>query len=278
MRYSAEMAIRTDERRASIVRLVSALGELSVEDLALRLGVTESTVRRDLQRLASEGRIMRSFGAAVAARRGLSEPSLAERIATSRIEKDAIGAWGAAQVCEGETILLDAGTTTGRVAAHLRDRSKITVVTNGLTALSELSHADRVEVLVLGGRLRQLSQGLVGPLTDSSLGALTFDRIFLGADGLRADLGICEAEIEQTRTKELMASRADHVYVVADSSKLGARPFNAWARLKWYTLVTDDGATDEALEPFRNNPDIEVVLAPCNHLDVPGRRSTLATI
>ena len=224
MRYSAEMAIRTDERRASIVKLVSALGELSVEDLALRLGVTESTVRRDLQRLASEGRIMRSFGAAVAARRGLSEPSLAERTATSRIEKDAIGAWSAAQVCEGETILLDAGTTTGRVAAHLRERSNITVVTNGLTALSELSHADRVEVLVLGGRLRQLSQGLVGPLTDSSLGALTFDRIFLGADGLRADLGICEAEIEQTRTKELMASRADHVYVVADSSKLGATP------------------------------------------------------
>ena len=219
---------------------------------------------------------MRSFGAAVAARRGLSEPSLAERIATFADREGCDRRLERCPGLRGRDILLDAGTTTGRVAAHFRERSNITVVTNGLTALSELSHADRVEVLVLGGRLRQLSQGLVGPLTDSSLGALTFNRIFLGADGLRADLGICEAEIEQTRTKELMASRADHVYVVADSSKLGARPFNAWARLKWYTLVTDDGATDEALEPFRNNPDIEVVLAPCNHLDVPGR-STLTT-
>ena len=131
---------------------------------------------------------------------------------------------------DGETILLDAGTTTGRVAAHLVDRSNITVVTNGLTALSELSHAYGVQVVVLGGRLRQLSQGLIGPLTDSSLASITFDRAFLGADGLRADFGICEAEIEQTRTKELMASRAAHVYVVADSSKLGTRPFNAWAR------------------------------------------------
>ena len=265
------VGLRTDERRSTIVKLLSALGELSVEELSGRLGVTESTVRRDLQRLASDGRIMRSFGAAVANRMSLAEPSLAERTATARVEKDAIGAWCAAQVRDGETIVLDAGTTTGRIAAHLRDRSGITVVTSGLTALAELAHAEGVQVVVLGGRLRHLSQGLVGPLTDMSLSAFTFDRAFLGADGLRADLGICEAEMEQTRTKELMASRAAHVYVVADCAKLGASPFNAWARVPKYTLVTDDNARDDVLEPFRANRDIDVVLVSPDDLHMPQR-------
>lgn len=259
------MAVRTDERRTSIVRLVSAMGEISVEDLARRLGVTESTVRRDLQRLAAEGRIVRSFGAAVATRMSLSEPSIAERTSSARLEKDAIGAACAAQVLDGETVFLDAGTTTGRIAAHLRDRSGITVVTNGLTVISELTLSEGIEVMVLGGRLRKLSQGLVGPLADQTLGSLTFDRAFLGADGLRADLGICEAEIEQTRTKELVASRTNHVYVAADSSKLGASPFNAWARLGDYTLVTDDQAGD-ALQPFLDAVEIEVIAAAPDHL------------
>jgi DeoR/GlpR family transcriptional regulator of sugar metabolism len=212
---------------------------------------------------------MRSFGAAVSTRLSLTEPSIAERTSSFRLQKDAIGAWCADQVVAGETVLLDAGTTTARIAAHLRDRREITVVTTGLSVLSELAHADAIEVLVLGGRLRKLSQGLVGPLADASLGSLTFDRAFLGADGLRADLGICEAEIEQTRTKELIASRADRVYVAADSSKLGAAPFNAWARVDEYTLVTDDGASDESLDPFRHRAGTDIVLASPDHFEVP---------
>jgi DeoR/GlpR family transcriptional regulator of sugar metabolism len=244
------------------------MGQVSVEDLALRLGVTESTVRRDLQRLAAEGRIMRSFGAAVAARSTLTEPSITERTARARLQKDAIGACCAAAVEEGETVFLDAGTTTARIAAHLRDRCDITVVTTGLTVMSELMDADGIEVLVLGGRLRKLSQGLVGPLADASLGSLTFDRAFLGADGLRADLGICEAEIEQTRTKELVASRAERVYVAADSSKLGTAPFNAWARLDTYTLATDDHASAEMLRPFRDRGNVEILIASSDHLEL----------
>jgi DeoR/GlpR family transcriptional regulator of sugar metabolism len=250
-------------RRAHTVELLSAFGELSVETLATRLKVTESTIRRDLQRLAAQGQITRTFRGATVVNSPLSEPSLAQRASTARAEKDAIGAWCAAQVQEGETILLDAGTTTGRLAAHLRARSGITVVTSGLTAILELANADDIELVVLGGKLRHVSQGLVGPLTELSLSRLTANRVFLGADGLRADLGICEADLVQTRGKELMAERGRHVYVLADSSKLGASPFDAWAPLPaMYTLVTDDGAREEDLQPFREQEGVEVVLAP----------------
>ena len=84
-------------------------------------------------------------------------------------------------------------------------------------------------MILLGGRLRTVSQSFVGPVTEAALERMSFDRAFMGADGVRADRGICEKDLEQTRLKELMMSRADHVYVLAHGAKLGAAPFHAWA-------------------------------------------------
>lgn len=245
--------------------MLSALGQLTVEDLAGRLDVTESTVRRDLQRLAADGKITRTLGGASASSGPFGEPTLAQRAHEARAQKEAIARWCAKTIGAGETIMLDAGTTTGRVASALRERVDLTVITTGLTAMMELAGADGVDVIVLGGRLRHISQGLVGPLTDLTLTRVTADRVFLGADGIRADLGICEADLEQTRTKELMAAQARRVYVLADSSKLGRAPFDAWARVGEYTLVTDALATEEQLAPFLAAPEIEVVVAPTLH-------------
>jgi DeoR/GlpR family transcriptional regulator of sugar metabolism len=149
----------------------------------------------------------------------------------------------------------------GRVAHHLRGRERLTVITNAITSINELADADDVEVIALAGRLRHSSQSFVGPLTDITLARLSADRAFLGADGLLATHGICEASADQTRTKELMMARARHVYVLADSSKLGQEPFHAWAPVcEPWTLVTDDSASEEQLEPFRALPHVDVVV------------------
>lgn len=109
------------------------------------------------------------------------------------------------------------------------------------------------------GTLRHLSQGFLGPLTEAALARVSFDRAFLGADAVTADRGICEAELEQTRLKELMIERAGAVYVLAHAAKLGQRPFHAWAPLPPdVTLVTDSSATDEQIRPF-TDAGIEVV-------------------
>jgi DeoR/GlpR family transcriptional regulator of sugar metabolism len=100
------------------------------------------------------------------------------------------------QVQPGETILLDAGTTVGAMSDYLRSVAGLTVVTAGLTALEALADADAVRVECIGGTLRHLSQGFVGPLAEATLERLTFDRAFLGADAVNAELGICEAELE----------------------------------------------------------------------------------
>jgi DeoR/GlpR family transcriptional regulator of sugar metabolism len=265
--------MRSAERHQHIVGLLAARGDVSVEQLAAELDVTPSTIRRDLTRLTSEGKVTRTYGGAVVAAAGSPESPLHQRAREARAQKDAIGSWAAAQVSDGETVMLDAGTTVGRAAHHLRGRAAITVITNGLTSIIELADADDIEVIVLGGALRHISHGLVGPVTDMNLARFSADRVFLGADGLTAERGICEASPVQTRTKELMAARAAQIYVLADSTKVGCAPFMAWAPLERpWTLVTDSLATDEQLAPFRARPGISVVVASVGTRSLPVQR------
>ena len=238
------------KRRALIERLVAEQGAVQVEELADALSVTPSTIRRDLSLLTDQGKLARTYGGAMPATSG--EPSLGQRTTLANAEKDRIARWAAKQIVPGDTVLLDAGTTTGRLAHHLRDHAGLTVVTNGITVLTELVDADAVQVIGLGGEMRHISQGFVGPLAELTLSRISADKVFVGADGLDARLGICEASLLQTRLKEQMIARAREVYVLADRSKLGAAPFNAWAPLpaNW-TLVTDNAAPAAALAAFQ---------------------------
>ncbi|MGH3642843.1 MAG: DeoR/GlpR family DNA-binding transcription regulator [Mycobacterium sp.] len=245
------MAVRQSKaRRSEIVRLAKTSGLASVEELSTLFVVTPSTIRRDLAQLTAEGLIARTYGGAIALG-AHPEPSIRQRTLEGYDAKRAIAKWAATQVLPGETILLDAGTTVGAMGEFLRAAEGLTVITAGLTALEALADADAVHIECLGGTLRHLSQGFVGPLTESALARLSFDRAFLGADAVTADRGICEAELEQTRLKELMMERAGAVYVLAHAAKLGARPFHAWAPLPPdVTVVTDSAATDAQTRPF----------------------------
>jgi DeoR/GlpR family transcriptional regulator of sugar metabolism len=214
--------------------------------------VTASTIRRDLALLNSQGRLARTYGGAMALG-AHPEASLRQRTGEAFEQKHAIARWAASVVQPGENILLDAGSTAGALAHELRGFGPLSVTTPGLNTLQELADSEGIEVDCLGGRLRGVSQSFVGPLAEASLERMSFDRVFLGADAVTAEDGICEADHAQTRLKELMARRGRSVYVLADSSKLGLRPFHAWARLALpWTLVTDDGADPAQVQKFRD--------------------------
>lgn len=246
-------------RRDQIVHLATTTGLASVEELSRAFGVTASTIRRDLAQLTAAGRLARTYGGAMALV-AHPEASLRQRTGEAFEAKRAIARWAAGQIRTGETVLLDAGSTVGALAHELRTAGDLTVATTGLTALQELSDVDDVRVECLGGTLRPLSQSFVGPLTEAALERMTFDRVFLGADGVTARHGLCEADLRQTRLKELMARRADAVYVLAHSSKIGRRPFHTWVQLPpGWTLVTDGAADEDEVRALRA-AGIEVVL------------------
>ncbi|QPP05326.1 DeoR/GlpR transcriptional regulator [Streptomyces bathyalis] len=264
-------AIGSQARRDRIVQLANTTGLASVEELSRLFDVTASTIRRDLAKLTTNGQLARTYGGAMALT-AHPEASLRQRTGEAYEAKRDIARWAAAQVQAGESLLLDAGSTVGALAHELRTARKVTVATTGLTALQELSDVETIHVECLGGTLRPLSQGFVGPLTEAALERMTFDRVFLGTDGVSHEHGICEADLRQTRLKELMARKAEHVYVLAHAAKLGRRPFHAWATLPpGWTLVTDTSADSASVEALRAKG-VEVVLAePLEASPVPAR-------
>lgn len=246
------MASKTEQRRAEIVALAAELGLASVDDLAARFAVTASTIRRDLALLSRSGQLARTYGGAIAAG-ARAETSLPQREHEGFDAKSAIASWAAGQVQAGESILLDAGSTVALLARRLPPVDQLTVTTASIPVINLLRSHPEVNLVALGGRLRELSDAFVGPLTEQSLERLSFDRLFLGTDGVSADGAICEAELDQTRLKELMARRSREVYVLAHSTKLGRAPFHSWARIsRPWTLVTDDGADPDFLAQFRS--------------------------
>lgn len=239
----------TQERHAALVRLLEQ-GVSGVETLAAEVNVSPSTVRRDLTRLEREGRIARTYGGALVRER-FQERSFSESEQLHRAAKARI-AGAAVDVVPGEaTVFLDAGTTCLSVARLLLDRGPRTVFTRGIEAAALLARARDIDVVVLGGHVRRLSHGLVGPLTTLALDRISFDVAFLGADAVDPVRGLGEPTHEETSVKERAAARAARVLLLADASKLRTAPLTAWLPIQSsWTLVTDD-ADAAILSAFR---------------------------
>lgn len=252
---------KTEKRRQTILRLITSEGA-NVEALSRHFNVSESTIRRDLAELATHGTILRTYGGAALLRDHGREASLDERMQLHRVEKEAIARCAAMQIHNGDSLILDAGTTTTALARALAGRENLQIVTNNLSASAVLMREPGITLTMLGGTVRRLSVGTVGPLAEIVLSRLTVDKVFLGADGLASGRGLCEASQEQAALKTKMINQAEKVYVLADASKLGYTGQQAWTPLERpWCLITDPSATPEQLAPFLANPLITVLVA-----------------
>jgi DeoR/GlpR family transcriptional regulator of sugar metabolism len=237
-------------RRDAIVTLATTVGLASVDELSERFDVTASTIRRDLAALQEQRKLTRTFGGAMAVA-AHPEASLRQRLGEHFEAKRDIARRAAATVAPGTSLLLDNGSTVAAFAHALPSDADLTVTTTSVGVITEMAERDDVRLVTLGGEYRPLSNGFVGPLTEAALEYLTFDAAYLGADAVSPERGICEADLGQIRLKELIARRAEAVYILADSSKLARSDFHAWTRLGGgWTLITDDGITPDLLERF----------------------------
>ncbi len=241
----------TRQRRERLVELLDEQqGTGNVQHLAAELGVSVSTVRRDLAQLENEHRIARTYGGAIDPAR--LDRSWRVKSTENLSQKRALARWAAARVPEGAMVMLDSGTTVAEVAALLGDRDDVSLATNGLSSLLALADT-RAEVLVLGGRLRRPSESIVGSMTLEALQRLTSDVLFLGAEAVHPERGVNCPEADQASVKELMMRGARRTWLLIDSSKLDREPgFAHWAPVPHGCgLVTDAGADEQRLRPFR---------------------------
>jgi DeoR family fructose operon transcriptional repressor len=235
------------KRRLPLLLEALQAGEIVVEELAQRFGVSASTIRRDLQQLATSKAITRTYGGAVITH-GVPETSLAHRERQNRGEKAAIARAAVNLVDTDEILVLDGGSTVAAFGGLLIGRRQH-VVTNNLPLVATLAADPGITLTVLGGAVRPGSMSTVGPLAEATLRRLTANKAIVSGDGLVAGRGLCEAVVEQVSLKSLMMEQAAEVIVLMDSSKLGRADQPAWAPLpRRWTLITDSSATEEQCE------------------------------
>jgi DeoR/GlpR family transcriptional regulator of sugar metabolism len=228
-----------------------------VVELAQRFDVSEMTVRRDLAHLAREGKLIRVHGGAVSDR---EEPPFAE-IAVERLdEKERIGRAAADLVRDGQTIMIDIGTTTLQLARQLRHR-ELTVITSSLAVLEELLPYEGIELIALGGVVRRNYRSLVGVLAEDVLRQLTADISFLGASGIRSDLSVMDSTMVEVGIKRGMITGGQRVVLLADAAKFSMGGIvRVCGADELDTVVTDAGADEPGVDQL-SRVGVEVVHA-----------------
>ena len=247
--YGARIVSRTD-RFGRILELLARDGSVSVGALASDMGVSEATVRRDLQILGEQRLLERSHGGAVA--HGTAH-ELPVRYRTGRSEeKQRIARAAGELVAEGTSVGLTGGTTTTEVARALATRHDVTVVTNALNIAVELAVRPNLKLIVTGGVARSASYELVGPLADGTLQGIYVDLAIVGVDGIDAARGLTTQNEVEAATNRALIARAGRTVVVADASKLGRVAFAYIASLEQVDeLLTNDDADAAEVERLR---------------------------
>jgi len=238
------VSVQNHERRGRLLDLIRVRGFAALEELVRELGVSESTVRRDLDALEEQGAAKRTHGGVLYAG---GMPRLAEfdeRQPAHWAAKRAIAARAAEVISDGETVLLDGGTTTYEVARLLVGRS-LQVVTNSLPVANLFASESRSDLVLLGGYVSPRTGVCLGPYANELLGRLHVTTTVLSAAGI-ADEGLFNAHLLLAETEQAMLRVAGRVIVVADSSKFGRKSLTLVAPLAEIdAFVSDEGLTDD---------------------------------
>lgn len=235
-----------EERQRRILEQLRQRGKVTVEELTLEFRVSPPTIRTDLTRLEEQGLLRRTHGGAIAIGNTLYEPPYSERAVLRQVEKRAIARAAVAFVHEGETVLLDAGTTCYEIALLLKEFRALTVVTNSLATAQALTENDGIQTLLIGGTVQTRRRATMGALAARFLDPFQCDCAFVAFSGVHPEAGFTVIDFDAAQIKEKMLSKAKLAIAVADSSKIGQIAFACVAPLTAASLfLTDDGIVTE---------------------------------
>lgn len=234
------------ERQQAILDVARRDGRVEVRSLAKRFRVTPETIRRDLSLMERRGLVQRAHGGAIAADRLSIEPAVddRERILTS--QKERIARAALAEVPHTGSVLLDAGTSTARLAALLPPEAELTVVTNSIAIAAQLAGRPNIDLHLLGGHLRRLTLANVGRWTAEALAGVAVDVAFVGTNGITTERGLTTPDLEEAQVKSAMITSAKRTVVLADHTKFGREDFAVVAPLRAIDAIITDTDLDDA--------------------------------
>jgi DeoR/GlpR family transcriptional regulator of sugar metabolism len=239
-----------ENRQRGILKSLTESGSVIISTIAAELNVSEMTIRRDLKVMEEQGLVKRVHGGAVAPQEA--------RFGTRLIKDATIKSKAAGKLVdyipESGTIYLDGSTTILNMVDNLKKANGLQVVTNNIETFTRLAEIKGIEPIMVAGKLDRRTDNIVGSLALRSIMALAFDAAFFSCWGISSNLGNTEATIEDAEVKELVAGRAEKVFIAIDENKLEVKGSGVWASDKSKTiLATNLNPQDEKLEKFINN-------------------------
>ncbi|MCL4396609.1 MAG: DeoR/GlpR family DNA-binding transcription regulator [Chloroflexi bacterium] len=250
------------QRQRRIIEISQTQSTLSVPDIANLFSVSEMTIRRDLRQLDHAGLLRRIHGGAIADRGRSYEPAYMTRAGEQTKQKEAIGRYAAGLVAEGDSIVLDVGTTTLEIARCLAGMQNLTILTSSLRIANVLADSPGVRLIVTGGVLRSGEQSLVGHLAERALQDFHVDKALIGVGGIDPQNGLTEFNLEDSLVKRVIVEHAKKVIVATDSSKLGRTCLNSVAPLARVDVVVTDEAASPAIVNSIRQKGIDVIVVP----------------
>jgi len=249
------------ERRATLLQVLERHDTLSIGDLAGRLKVSSSTLRRELREMAVEGLVRVSTGNVSLASLSHEERPFALRTLTNRAEKARIGRAALDLVQNGDTVFISGGTTTLELAKLLPGQRRLTVITNALRVVDLLVDQPGIDLVTLGGAVRPGEQTLHGHLTDLGVTQFRADKLFYGIEAISLQHGLTHSQLTEVSTDRALASAATQTIVLADHTKFGrVAPALVVPIERVHVIVTDRDLPPEIVQELRSKG-IHVILA-----------------
>ena len=249
----ADNIVFQEERLQTIAEKLEREGRIVTKDLVDELNTTPVTLRKDLLLLEKRGLLKRTHGGAVKVNRLYPGQALNEKEKINLEEKIRIVRKAATFVAEGDTIILDSGSTTSLLAKELRNFKRLVVITNALNIASDLSDTN-VEVIVVGGNLLKMAATMVGPLADDTLRKVSADKLFMGVDGVDMNIGLTTPDINEAKTSRVMMESAGEVFLLVDASKFGRRSLGVISPLNAIDkLITTRHLSEEEFQQLSEN-------------------------
>lgn len=239
------------ERQQIIIEILNEKSSIKVNEISSLLNVSESTIRRDLQEMEEKNLLTRTHGGAVGLDNKTNyEPSFEDKQDERIDQKIRIAEVASNLIQDGDTIIIDSGTTTLEIAKRIRAKD-VTLITNSIDIASELSKNKDIEVIVTGGALRVSTRAMVGSITESVLRNFRVDKAFLGANGISIEEGITTPNLVEAQTKKVMMNHAKKVIIVADSSKFENVSFSVICPVKAVSMIiTSEDISREVVKEY----------------------------
>lgn len=248
-------------RHTQIRDIVNENGQVTVAELNRLINVSEATIRRDLEELSQMGWIRRTHGGAVRVGRAEKEPPILQRQVEQTDEKLRIGKVAASLVAAKQTIFLGSGSTVAAIAPHLKEIEDLTVITNSVPVINQLAGQENIELIVIGGMLRQSEMSMVGHIAEMAVREFRADLVFMGMRAVDAEHGFTSDFMPEAMTDRAILQIAPQGVVVADHTKFGRVSTVFLAPITAvHTIISDDQLQPEIAAELREKG-LELILA-----------------